>query len=70
MGGGAERPDGDVRQGQVDTGIVNQILFVDYMLSGYSEPTGQRMLRAVRESLERLAAIEGGRADGGGVQQK
>jgi archaellum component FlaC len=38
----------------VNTDLDNQIRFVDYMLQGYQEPVGRKMLQAIRDSLERL----------------
>ena len=34
--------------------LESQIRFVEYMLQGYQEPTGQRMLLAIKDSLERF----------------
>jgi len=39
---------------EVNTDLDNQIRFVDYMLQGYQEPVGRKMLQAIRDSLERL----------------
>lgn len=44
---------------EVTTGLDNQIRFVEFMLEGYREPTGQMMLTAIRESLEKLKEISG-----------
>ena len=40
----------------VNTDLDNQILFVEFMLVGYKEPTGRAMLQAIKESLEKLKA--------------
>ena len=38
----------------MNTDLDNQIRFLDYMLQGYQEPVGRRMLQAIKESLEKL----------------
>lgn len=38
----------------VNTDLDNQIRFVDFMLQGYQEPVGRKMLQAIKESLESL----------------
>lgn len=35
----------------------NQIRFVEFMLQGYVEPTGQKMLNAIKNSLEKLKEL-------------
>ncbi len=37
----------------------NQIRFVEFMLQGYKEPTGQKMLSAIKGSLEKLRDSKG-----------
>lgn len=49
---------------KVNVELDNQIRFVDFMIQGYQEPTGQRMLQAIKASLEKL------RENGGEAQQK
>lgn len=43
---------------EVGTDLDNQIRFLEYMLQGYKEPTGQKMLSAIKGSLEKLKLIE------------
>lgn len=45
---------------KVKTDLDSQILFVEYMLENYAEPTGRSMLQAIRESLEKFREIETG----------
>lgn len=39
---------------EVNTDLDNQIRFIEYMLQGYQEPVGRRMLQAIKDSLEKL----------------
>ena len=39
---------------EVNTDLENQIRFLEFMLQGYQEPVGRRMLQAIKESLEGL----------------
>jgi hypothetical protein len=43
---------------ELSADLDSQILFVEFMLQGYREETGQRMLNAIRNSLERLRESE------------
>lgn len=45
---------------EVNADLENQIRFVEFMLQGYREPTGQKMLNAIKNSLEKLREIQGG----------
>ncbi len=38
--------------------LESQIRFVEFMLQGYKEPTGQRMLSAIKGSLEKLKGLK------------
>ena len=42
---------------EVNLDLDSQIRFVEFMLMGYTEPTGQRMLSAIKASLEKLKAL-------------
>lgn len=43
----------------VNTELDNQIRFVEFMLQGYQEPVGRKMLQAIKESLESLKKKDG-----------
>jgi len=42
---------------EVNLDLDSQIRFVEFMLMGYTKPTGQRMLSAIKASLEKLKAL-------------
>lgn len=42
---------------EVNVDLENQIRFVEFMLQGYKEPTGQQMLSAIKGSLEKLKEL-------------
>lgn len=44
---------------EVNADLDNQIRFVEFMLQGYTEPTGQKMLNAIKNSLEKLKELNG-----------
>lgn len=43
---------------EVNVDLENQIRFVEFMLQGYKEPTGQQMLSAIKGSLEKLKELK------------
>ena len=43
---------------EVNVDLESQIRFVEFMLQGYKEPTGQRMLSAIKGSLEKLKGLK------------
>lgn len=43
----------------MNTDLDNQIRFVDFMLQGYQEPVGRKMLQAIKESLESIREKNG-----------
>jgi hypothetical protein len=44
----------------VNTDLESQIRFVEFMLQGYNEATGQKMLNAIKASLEKLKVLRDG----------